>query len=186
MNLMRALPNHIRILGPLLLLLGLGACSDSVQVTDLGKVQKPAGHDQMVQEATQPKAYRVEVPVSVRAKYKSVEIGLKMPKGGEAIHLQVPIGGYAREAKRGIEVAAKDYLPSFSMAGERITTREGGPENPAVWVDVRVHGKEVFRGWVFRDEPGLTAPLVPGYSVDLLGVKTVAEEGKRENEGHAG
>lgn len=183
---MRALPSYIRILGPLLLLIGLGACSDSVQVTDLGKVRKPAGHDEMAQEAAQPKAYRVEVPVSVRAKYESVEIGLKTPEGGEAIHLQVPIGGYAREAKRGIEVAAKDYLPSFSMTGERITTRENGPENPAVWLDVRVHGKEVFRGWVFRDEPGLIAPLIPGYSVDLLGVRTTAGKGKGENEGLAG
>lgn len=156
---------------PLLLIVGLGACSDSVTVTDLGKVKKPAGHDQMAQEALHPKERRVVMPPSVRGKYESVEVLVNLPKGGKPVRLEVPLGGYAQAAGQGVEVAAKDYLPSFAMVGEVITSQENGPANPAVWLDVRVQGQEVFRGWVFRNEPDLMPPLVPGYAVKLLGVK---------------
>lgn len=155
---------------PGLLVIALGACSDSVTVTDLGKVKKPSDHALYEQGAYEAKARKVEVPPSVRGRYKSVQVAVGLPGGGQSVRLEVPLQGHAQSAGNGVEVAAKDYLPSFTMIGDLVTSREKGPENPAVWLDVRVHGKEVFRGWVFRDEPDLMAPLVPGYTVRLLGV----------------
>lgn len=158
-------------------LLALTACSDSMQVTDLGPVMKPDGHDQVAQDAREAKVRKVEVPPEVRARFKSVEVAVGLPGGGRPVRLEVPLGGRAESAGAGIVVAAKDYLPSFVMLEDSVTTKPGdSAENPSVWLEVQVKGRKVFSGWAFRDYPELTPPLVPGHSVKLLAAKTAARK----------
>lgn len=157
--------------------LALAACSDSVQVTDLGPVTKPDGHDQVAQDAREVKVRKVEVPPEIRARFKSVEVAVGLPGGGQPVRLEVPLGGRAESAGAGVVVAAKDYLPSFVILGDSVTTkRDGSDGNPSVWLEVQVKGRKVFNGWAFRDYPELTPPLVPGYSVKLLAAKTTARQ----------
>lgn len=159
------------------LVLLLAACSDSVQVTDLGPVMKPDGHDQVAQDVREVKVRKVDVPPEVRARFKSVEMSVGLPGGGQPVRLEVPLGGRAESAGAGIVVAAKDYLPSFVIQGDTVTSKQGGSaENPSVWLEVQVKGRKVFSGWAFRDYPDLTPTLVPGYSVNLLAAKPVALE----------
>lgn len=156
----------------ILVLLALAACSDSVQVTDLGPVTKPDGHDQAAQDARGVKVRKVEVPPEVRARFKSVEVAVALPGGDRPVRLEVPLGGRAESDGAGIVVAAKDYLPSFVISGDSITTQPGDSAgNPSVWLEVQVKGRKVFSGWAFRDYPELTPPLVPGYGVKLLAAK---------------
>lgn len=156
------------------LVLLLAACSDQAAVTDLGPVKKPAGHDRF---AEAPRARKVEVPPEVRARFKSVEVSVGLPGGDRPVRLEAPLGGRAESAGAGIVVAAKDYLPSFVIQGDTVTSKQGGSaENPSVWLEVQVKGRKVFSGWAFRDYPELTPSLVPGYSVRLLAAKSVALE----------
>ncbi len=153
------------------LVLLLAACSDQASVSDLGPVKKPAGHDQF---AGAPQARKVEVPSEVRARFKSVEVSVGLPSGGQSTRLEVPLGRQAESTGAEIMVAAKDYLPSFVILGDTVTTKPGGStENPSVWLEVQVKGRKVFSGWAFRDYPELTPPIVPGYSVKLLAAKSV-------------
>lgn len=153
-------------------LAALAACTDQAPVTDLGTAKKPIGHDRITET---PRVRKVEVPPEVRERFKSVEVSLSLPGGSPPVRLSVPLGGRAESPGAGIVVTAKDYLPSFVIMGDTVTTKQdGSAENPSVWLEVQVKGRKVFNGWAFRDYPDLTAPLVPGYSVKLLNAKTAA------------
>ena len=154
-------------------LLLLAGCSDSVQVTDLGPVKKPEGHDRVSQDAREVAVRKAEIPPEVRARFGSVEVSIGVPKGSKTVRLEVPLDGRAEDAAAGVVVEAKDYVPAFMIVGGAVTSKNDGTENPAVWLDVQVRGKKVFSGWAFRDYPDLTPSREPGYDVRLLRAKRI-------------
>ena len=53
----------------------------------------------------------------------------------------------------GLVVKVLGFVPDFAMGADRITTKSMQDGNPAVKLQVLDGGREIFKGWAFRDYP---------------------------------
>lgn len=162
-----ALSSHLAALlcGALL----LTACGDSVEVTDLGKLEKPAQHDAAaatVQEAPAEVERRVVVPDEVRKRFTAVTLTIK--RGAEATPLRLTQQLGTTRQLNGLTLTVGDYLPAFFMDNGAFSSQGSDESNPAVWLEAVDGAKLLYRGWLFRDYPELNPPQEPGFEILLV------------------
>ncbi|HEY0635580.1 MAG TPA: hypothetical protein VGE00_09360 [Gammaproteobacteria bacterium] len=146
----------------------LTACGDGVEVTDLGKLEKPAEHEQAVAsvQAPAPVERQVVVPEAVQKKFAAVTLSMKRRPEAKEQRLTLPLG--TTQTSGGLTVMARDYLPAFVMQAATITSEGVEESNPAVWVEVREGEHVLFSGWLFRDYPELNPPKDPAFALRLV------------------
>lgn len=146
----------------------LTACSDGVEVTDLGKLEKPAEHEQAAAtvEAPAPMERQVVVPDEVQKKFGAVTLAMTRRPEAKEQRLTLKLG--STQTDDGLTVMARDYLPAFVMQAATITSDGVEESNPAVWVEVREGEAVLFRGWLFRDYPELNPPVDPTFTLRLV------------------
>lgn len=146
----------------------LVACGDGVEVTDLGKLEKPAEHEQAVAsvQAPAPVERQVVVPDEVQQKFGAVTLTMKRRPEAKEQRLTLKLG--TTQTSGELTVTARDYLPAFVMQAATITSDGVEESNPALWVEV-VEGKTLlYRGWLFRDYPELNPPQDPAFEIRLV------------------
>ncbi len=146
----------------------LAACGDGVEVTDLGKLEKPAEHEQAVAtvQTPAPVERQVVVPDEVQKKFAAVTLSMKRRPDAKEQRLTLPLG--TTQTSGGLTVTARDYLPAFVMQAATITSEGVEESNPALWVEVREGEHVLFIGWLFRDYPELNPPQDPAFAIQLV------------------
>jgi hypothetical protein len=161
-----------------LILLGAAALLFAVACGEHGRpdpqVEMAPSHERTLPRETEDQPgrqqvpSRLEVPPDVVKTYQGVQIHWKEAAGREG-NLDVPLGGTARIPGSDLDVGSDVYLPSFTMAGDAITSTGTGEENPAARVTVSEKGKELFAGWIFKRFPDVHPFQHPKYSIRLEG-----------------
>lgn len=124
-----------------------------------GQQEMPASHPPVGGEGSggtmgesAPAAPRqVVVPDEVTNTWKAVVLEVTDKESGKSQDVTVDIGQSA--TVDGLEVTVENFLPSFSMGGGQITSKSAATDNPAVQLEVKEGGTEVFSGWLFSLYP---------------------------------
>jgi len=115
---------------------------------------------------------RTEVPEDITAFWKGIKVEVVANETGKKETLTLEIGKSEQISGSDLNVKALNFLPSFKMDGQVVTSTSNETTNPASQVVVYEGDKEIFRGWLFALFPTTHAFLHPKYSIILLeGVK---------------
>ena len=146
----------------------LVACGNGVEVTDLGKLEKPAQHDAAAQavQAPEPVVRKVVVTEEVAKSFSGVKLSMKRRAEVKPNEFSQTLG--ETRTVDGVTLTVRDYLPSFYMDQDAIRSEGSEENNPAVWVEAREGEKLLFNGWLFRDYPELTPPVEEGFELRLV------------------
>lgn len=93
----------------------------------------------------------VVVPEEVSKSWKAVVLQVTDKKTNKTQDVKVDIGQTAKVGD--LEVTVESFLPSFTMGGGNITSKNNNTENPAAKVIVKEKGAEIFAGWLFSLYP---------------------------------
>lgn len=93
----------------------------------------------------------IVVPGPIKAKYKSVLMGVGDKKTGKVVKFTVAIGGgTAKVPGTDFTLTAYEYLPTWALRGKTITSRDDDQRDPAVHAVITQGGKKVFDGFIFQ------------------------------------
>ena len=67
----------------------------------------------------------------------------------------IPIGGKVAISGSNIEVQTGDFLPDLKIEGNIYSSDSTQLLNPAIHVEIKEGGKEVFKGWLFQKFPSV-------------------------------
>jgi hypothetical protein len=110
----------------------------------------------------------VEVPESVKGKWKAVKIEVadKIAKRQKVYTLA--IGSEFKLPGSDLALKVDTFLPAFVMEGTTPTSRSNELTNPAAQLSVSEGGHEIFRGWLFALYPNTHAFQHPQYGFTLV------------------
>ena len=66
-----------------------------------------------------------------------------------------PIGGKVAISGNNIEVQTGDFLPDLKIEGNIYSSDSTQLLNPAIQVEIKEGGKELFKGWLFQKFPSV-------------------------------
>jgi len=159
-----------------LALLSAFACSKKEDSAELEKAREweienfTAGKTPPPTPAPLPKDLKVEVPASVRAKHKSVVMGIGNRKTLKVVKFTVKLGSTANVPGTDYTIKVWDYLPAWSFKGNTVTTNGEDPIDPAVRAIVYQKGKAVFDGFIFQKHK-TPSFATNEYAIGLLGTR---------------
>jgi len=110
-----------------------------------------------------------ESPI-VDARIDSARIVIQQPDGTVVDTVYVK-PGRPHPLPQGAELHLARFLPDFRMAGGQPTTASGQLRNPALLLEVRQDGRELYHQWVFLRMDFPHSPPEGGYSFKGLGVE---------------
>ncbi|MHB8843358.1 MAG: hypothetical protein ACYC7L_01300 [Nitrospirota bacterium] len=121
------------------------------------KTSLPAGHPSVESgmpssggNADMPRIDRtVIVPKEVKAKWKSVKLGIKDMTSGNAKEYTVAVGSDLAVPGTKMTVKVLAFLPDFRMDEKGITSASDKQNNPAAQVIVQEPGREDWKGWLY-------------------------------------
>ena len=121
------------------------------------KAQLPSGHPSvesgLPSSGNMPDMPRVDrtviVPKEVKAKWKSVKLGIKNKTTGSAKEYTVAVGSDLAVPGTKMTVKVLAFLPDFRMGEKDITSASDKQNNPAAQVIVQEQGKEDWKGWLY-------------------------------------
>jgi hypothetical protein len=114
------------------------------------------------------KAERAVLDEEVRKRWKAVELIVheKAP-GGISRKVQVAIGAEVAVEGLPLVIRALGFVPDFAMGTDSVATKSMEAVNPAVKIQVLDSGREIFKGWAFRDYPDMHSFEDPRYTIML-------------------
>jgi len=116
-----------------------------------------------------PVQREIIIPKSVEGKWKAVKILIRDNTNDEKSKVQtVPLGESFEIDNGGITVNVGAFFPNFMMDQNAITSLDNELGNPAVHLVVTENGKEIYKGWTFKNYPKLYAFEHERYSLQLM------------------
>jgi hypothetical protein len=109
----------------------------------------------------------IEVPETVKGKWKSVTLVIEDKEKKQFKDLGVKVGETAKIPGSDLSITVKEFFPSFVMRGSNITSASNETNNPAAQVVVQEGGSEIFNGWLFARYPTTHAFSHPKYAITL-------------------
>lgn len=97
-----------------------------------------------------PENLSIEVPQSVKDKYAGVIMAVGDRKTREIKKFTVMFGKTAKVPGTDYTVKVGEYLPTWSMHENVVTSRKDEPEDPAVRATIYKSGEQVFDGFIFQ------------------------------------
>ena len=115
-----------------------------------------------------PSGMVLEVPDSVKAKYKTVVIGVGNRKTNEIKKFNVRIGETASVPGTDYRIKVMAYLPDWAYRGKVVTSKSDEPKDPAVRAIIYEKDKDVFNGFIFEknETPSF---ITDAWAIGLLG-----------------
>ncbi len=136
-------------------LIGLNACTKKEQpkppppeqqsmMPAHGDIEMPASEDM-----------KVIIPDAIKGKWKGVILTVIDKQTTNGRDYNIPIGGKVAISGSNIEVQTGDFLPDLKIGGNIYSTESTELLNPAIHVEIKEGGKEVFKGWLFQKFPSV-------------------------------
>jgi hypothetical protein len=161
-------------LAALSLVFGVMACGKNKQEEALQKARDwelsnfSEGKTTPPRPAPVPSELKIEVPDSVKAKYKVVTMGVGNRETKEIKKFKVKIGETAKVPGTDYTVKVDAYLPQWLLRGDTATTKSDEPEDPAVRATIYEKGKPVLDGFIFQKHK-TPSFITDKYVIGLLG-----------------
>jgi hypothetical protein len=115
-----------------------------------------------------PKDLRIVVPDSVKAKYKSVTMGVGNLKTKEISKFTVKLGQTAKVPGTDYTIKVDAYLPNWKIREDAVISDGDRPLEPAVRATITEKGKPVFDGFIFK-KAKTPSFMTDQYAIGLLG-----------------
>jgi len=109
-----------------------------------GDIEMPASEDM-----------KVIIPDAIKGKWKGVILTVIDKQTANAKDYNIPIGGKVAISGSNIEVQTGDFLPDLKIEGNIYSSDSTQLLNPAIHVEIKEGGKEVFKGWLFQKFPSV-------------------------------
>ncbi|GAB4489598.1 MAG: DUF2155 domain-containing protein [Thermodesulfovibrionales bacterium] len=97
----------------------------------------------------------VSVPDSVKGKWKAVTLIIEDKATKKKDEVTVNLNSEYKIPNSNLKLAVSEFLPDFKMDGLTITSVSNDPKNPAVGIKVFEGDKEIFKGWLYKNFPGV-------------------------------
>jgi len=136
-------------------IIGLNACTKKEQPqTSLPGQQTmiPAHVDIQMPSSEQMK---IVIPNEIKGKWKGVILTVMDKQTMNGRDYNVPIGDKFSISGSNIEVQTGAFLPDLQITDNVYSTASGELNNPAIQVEVKEGGKEIFKGWLFQKFPSV-------------------------------
>ncbi|MCC6544743.1 MAG: DUF2155 domain-containing protein [Nitrospirae bacterium] len=148
-------------------IIGLNACTKKEQ-------PKPRAHEQ---QAMMPSHADVQMPSSeqmkivlseeIKGKWKGVIISVMDKQTMNGRDYKVPIGANFTISGSNVEVQTGTFLPDLVIEDNVYSSESAELGNPAIQVEVKEGGKEIFKGWLFQKYPTVHPFKHERYSITL-------------------
>jgi hypothetical protein len=136
-------------------LIGLNACTKKEQpqppppqqqsmMPAHGDIEMPASEDM-----------KVIIPDAIKGKWKGVILTVIDKQTANSKDYNIPIGGKIAISGSNIEVQTGDFLPDLKIEGNIYSSDSTQLLNPAIHVEIKDGGKELFKGWLFQKFPSV-------------------------------
>ncbi|MEK6584114.1 MAG: DUF2155 domain-containing protein [Nitrospirota bacterium] len=109
-----------------------------------GDIEMPASEDM-----------KVIIPDAIKGKWKGVILTVIDKQTANAKDYNIPIGGKVAISGSNIEVQTGDFLPDLKIEGNIYSSDSTQLLNPAIHVEIKEGGKELFKGWLFQKFPSV-------------------------------
>lgn len=133
-----------------------GGCSRNGEEARLQKEREWALYNLTEGETPPPKPKAlpedlvIEVPASVKDKYAGVVMAVGNRKTREVKKFNVMLGQSAQVPGTDYSVEVGEYIPTWIMRGNVVTSRKDEPDDPAVRAAIYKAGEKVFDGFIFQ------------------------------------
>ncbi|MDP3048472.1 MAG: hypothetical protein Q8N12_03450 [Thermodesulfovibrionales bacterium] len=112
----------------------------------------PQGMGVLPQEHTAPQGHQmmsggklqVVVPANVKGKWDSVKLLVETKETKKAEEYTVKLNSEWKIPGSNLKVTIGEFLPDFTMDGDKITSGSSEPNNPAVGIKIAEGGKQIF------------------------------------------
>ena len=136
-------------------LIGLNACTKKEQpqtpvpgqqtmIPAHGDIQMPAS-EQM----------KIVIPDEIKGKWKGVILTVMDKQTMNGRDYSIPIGSKFTISGSNIEVQTGAFLPDLKIEDNIYSTESAELLNPAIQIEVKEGGKEIFKGWLFQKFPSV-------------------------------
>ena len=98
---------------------------------------------------------KVVVPEAVKKAWKGAKIEIEYKQKKSKKTFTVDLNSTFKVPDSDLTLAIGDFLPHFAMTGDSITSNSNNLENPALHVEIKQGGKELFKGWLFGKFPAV-------------------------------
>lgn len=148
-------------------LIGLNACTKKEQPQTPMPGQQtmiPAHGDIQMPAAEQMK---IVIPDEIKGKWKGVILTVmdKQTMNGRDYNIQM--GDKFTISGSNIEVQTGAFLPDLKIEDNVYSTESADLLNPAIQIEVKEGGKEIFKGWLFQKFPSVHPFKHERYSITL-------------------
>ena len=109
-----------------------------------GDIEMPASEDM-----------KVIITDAIKGKWKGVILTVIDKQTANTKDYNIPIGGKVAISGSNIEVQTGDFLPDLKIEGNIYSSDSTQLLNPAIHVEIKEGGKEVFKGWLFQKFPSV-------------------------------
>ncbi len=136
-------------------LIGFNACTKKEQPQPRQHEQQavtPAHIDIQMPSAEQMK---IVIPNEIKAKWKGVIITVMDKQTMNSRDYNIPIGSKFTISGSTIEVQTGTFLPDLKIEDNVYSSESAELLNPAIQVEIKDSGKEIFKGWLFQKFPSV-------------------------------
>ena len=134
-------------------LVGLNACTKKEQ-------PQPRPHEQQTMmpshadiQMPSSEDMKIVIPNEIKDKWKGVTITVMDKQTMNGRDYSIPIGAKFTISGSNIEVQTGAFLPDLKIEDNVYSTESAELINPAIQVEVKEDGKEIFKGWLFQKYP---------------------------------
>lgn len=113
-------------------------------------------------------AKKIVVPDAVKKAWKGAKIEVEYKQKKSKKTFNVDLNSEFNVPDSDLTLKIGEFLPHFAMTGESITSNSNNLENPALRVEIKQGGKELFAGWLFGKFPAVHPFQHDAYGVIMV------------------
>ncbi len=111
---------------------------------------------------------KIVIPEEVKKGWKGAKIEVEFKQKKSKKTFNVDLNSTFKVPDSDLVLAVGDFLPHFTMNGDSITSSSNKLENPALHIEIKQGGKELFNGWLFGKFPAVHPFQHDQYGVIML------------------
>jgi hypothetical protein len=111
---------------------------------------------------------KIVVPDDVKKAWKGAKIEVEYKAKKAKKTFTVDLNSEFKVPDSDLTLKIGEFLPHFAMNGDAISSASAKLENPALRVEIKQGGKEVFKGWLFGKFPAVHPFQHDQYGVIML------------------
>jgi len=134
-------------------MIGLNACAKKEQPQPRPHEQQSMAPEHVDIQMPASEHMKIVIPNEIKGKWKGVILTVMDKQTMNGRDYNILIGDKFSISGSNIEVQTGAFLPDLQITDKVYSTASGELNNPAIQVEVKEGGKEIFKGWLFQKYP---------------------------------